>query len=234
MKSLSIIIPCFNEYRRLYRNLPTITEYCDTLKDFELIFVDDGSTDNTLRLLQFYKPYARNMHIITYDKNMGKGYAVRQGLKAATKELVLFMDADLATDLSCIDKVMKMSKSMKKDFMIIGNREDKKSVIEASYFRKFIGRTFVLLQRVILGMNYPDTQCGFKLMSKSVIPKIVEDLQIDRWAFDVEMLYLCKQNRIPVKSVPVIWHDVAGSKVHPVRDSWRMFTELIRIRRIHE
>lgn len=234
MKSLSIIIPCFNEYRRLYRNLPTITEYCDTLKDFELIFVDDGSTDNTLRLLQFYKPYARNMHIITYDKNMGKGYAVRQGLKAATKELVLFMDADLATELSCIDKVMKMSKSMKKDFMIIGNREDKKSVIEASYFRKFIGRTFVLLQRVILGMSYPDTQCGFKLMSKSVIPKIVEDLQIDRWAFDVEMLYLCKQNRIPVKSVPVIWHDVAGSKVHPVRDSWRMFTELIRIRRIHE
>lgn len=233
MKSLSIIIPCFNEYRRLYKNLPIITEYCDTLKDFELIFVDDGSTDHTLRLLQFYKPYARNMHIITYDKNMGKGYAVRQGLKAATKDVVLFMDADLATDLSGIDKAMKMSKSMKKDFMIIGNREDKKSVIEASYFRKFIGRTFVLLQRMILGMNYPDTQCGFKLMSKSVIPTIVEDLQIDRWAFDVEMLYLCKQNRISVKSMPVIWHDVAGSKVHPYRDSWKMFIELLRIRRIH-
>lgn len=233
MKSLSIIIPCFNEYRRLYRNLPIIAEYSDRLKDYEIIFVNDGSTDNTLRLLQFYKSYCKNMHIITYDQNRGKGYAVRQGLKAATKDLVLFMDADLATDLSTIEKAMKTSKIMPKDFMIIGNREDPKSVITASIFRKIIGRTFVLLQRIILGMNYADTQCGFKLMSKSIIPKIVEDLQIDRWAFDVEMLYLCKQNRIKVKPIPVIWHDVAGSKVHPIRDSWKMFTELIRIRRIH-
>jgi dolichyl-phosphate beta-glucosyltransferase len=233
MKSLSIIIPCFNEYSRLYKNLPIIAEYCDTLKDYELIFVDDGSTDNTLRLLQFFKPYAKNMHIITYTDNKGKGYAVRQGLKAATKDLVLFMDADLATDISCIAKVLKMSKT-NKECVIIGNREDKKSKLKASPFRKFIGRTFVILQRIILRMNYPDTQCGFKLMSKSVIPKIVEDLQIDRWAFDVEILYLCKQNKIPVKSMPIIWTDVAGSKVHPIRDSWRMFTELIRIRRIHE
>ena len=233
MKSLSIIIPCFNEYSRLYKNLPIIAEYCDTLKDYELIFVDDGSTDNTLRLLQFFKPYCKNMHIITYDKNGGKGYAVRQGLKVATKDIILFMDADLATDLSCIDKAMKMSKTIKKDFVIIGNREDKKSKVKASIFRKIIGRSFIILEQIILKMNYADTQCGFKLMSKNVIPKIVEDLQIDRWAFDVEILYLCKQNRIPVKSMPVIWHDVAGSKVHPVKDSWKMFIELIRIKRIH-
>jgi len=234
MKSLSIIIPCFNEYARLYKNLPIISEYCDRFKDIEIIFVNDGSTDNTLKLLNFYIKYNKTMKIISYEQNKGKGYAVRTGIKAATKDLILFMDADLATDLSCIEKAITKAKYMKKDFMLIGNREDKKSKVEASIFRTFIGRIFVILQRIILGMNYPDTQCGFKLMSKSVVKQISDDLQVDRWAFDVEMLYVCKQYHITVKSMPVIWHDVAGSKVHPMKDSYKMFLELLRIKRIHE
>ena len=237
MKSLSIIVPCFNEYVRLYKNLPTIIEYCDAhLKDYELIFVNDGSKDSTLRLLQFYKPYNARVKIITYTQNHGKGYAVRQGLKAATKELVLFMDADLATDLSCINDAINYAKKIElvhKDFILVGNRELPDSKIVASPMRKFIGRTFNGLQYLILGINVSDTQCGFKLMSKSVIPKIVEDLRIDGWAFDVELLYLCKRNNVEIDCLPVIWHDVAGSKVHPLKDSFKMFNELIRIKRIH-
>lgn len=232
MKSVSIIVPCFNEYSRLTENLPKILRYCDTyIKDYELIFVNDGSTDKTLELLESYGPLIK---VITYVQNRGKGYAVRRGLRSANKELVLFMDADLATELKCINEaILRAEQIPDKRFILIGNRELPDSHIIASPIRKFIGRTFNGLQYLILGINVSDTQCGFKVCTKNVIPLVVNDMQIDGWAFDVELLYLCKKRDVLIECIPVIWHDVAGSKVHPMKDSFKMFRELVRIKRIH-
>jgi dolichyl-phosphate beta-glucosyltransferase len=167
---------------------------------------------------------------------MGKGYAVRTGLRAATMDLVLFMDADLSTALSCILDALKYARRLDKiykNYILIGNREVSDSIIIASPMRMIIGRIFNNLQYLILGLRMTDTQCGFKLMPKHIIPRIINKLMIDGWAFDVELLYLCEQNNIFIDCMPVIWHDVVGSKIHPLRDSWRMFIELLRIRIIH-
>ena len=236
MKSLSIIIPCFNEYNRLSTNLPIIFDFCEKyLGEYELIFVNDGSTDDTQELLYEYVGHYK-FKIISYGLNMGKGYAVRMGLKAATKDLVLFMDADLSTALSCILDALKYSKTLDKiykNYIIIGNREVSDSIVIFSKWRQVIGRIFNNLQYLMLGLRVTDTQCGFKLMPKHIIPRIVDKLMIDGWAFDVELLYVCEQNNIFIDCMPVTWHDVVGSKINPVRDAYRMFIELIKIRIIH-
>jgi dolichyl-phosphate beta-glucosyltransferase len=236
INSLSIIIPCFNEYDRLYKNLPLLVSFCYNNFagkgiDYEIIFVNDGSTDKTLKLLKSIKH--THFKIISYDKNMGKGYAVKRGLLASRMDRVLFMDADLATDLSCINTALITSNCIIKDFILVGNRELPESVVSTTTFRRLMGRMFSLIQYIIVGINVSDTQCGFKLMSKNVAHIIAKDLEINGWAFDIELLYLCKESNIIIESMPVIWVNGEGSKVHPIRDSIRMFKELIRIRRIH-
>lgn len=233
-KSLSIIIPCYNEHDRLTRNIPLILEYCDTnLLDYELLFVNDGSTDDTLKILQSINH--PKIHVRSYTPNRGKGYAVRTGLLAAGKDLALFMDADLATDLSCIKRALDTASWIpKNDLIIIGNRELPESIIIASPMRKFIGRVFNSLQYIILGIDISDTQCGFKMLTHDAIKTIVPKMRIDRWAFDVELLYLAQKYGILIEHIPVVWHDVAGSKVHPMTDSIKMFNELWRIRRMHK
>lgn len=238
---LSVVVPVYNEERRLLVSFPKILEYLNDNfdRDFELIFVDDGSTDRTLAVLHSACKWCPRIKVISYKYNKGKGYAVRSGLREAKGDYILFMDVDLSTDLNCIKNIVNYAETIVdqyQDFnlklIVIGDRENPQSIVKTSFFRKFIGRFFNRLQSGITGLDINDTQCGFKLMTKNTV-KIFDGAFINGFTFDVELLYLAQKNGVPIYSIPVKWTNYPGSKVHPFRDSYLMFIDLVELRKAY-
>lgn len=221
---VSIIIPCYNEEKCIKKSVTEIINYMNDEKiDYELICVNDGSTDNTKKILE----NINTIKLISYDENMGKGYAVKQGILAASGEKIIFMDADLSTDLSAIKKGLKRNEDI-----VIGSRALKNSIIlDKPLMRKissFISNKIITL---MIGTNIKDTQCGFKIFKSDIIKQIVEKQTINRWAFDVEYIYIAKLNHYSVKEIPVIWKNNNDSKVRLIKDSINFIKELIKIRK---
>lgn len=224
---ISIIIPCYNEGNKLTNNIPLVYNYLDNLNvSYEIICVNDGSTDletqNIVSNITF-----KNTKFISYQKNRGKGYAVKQGLEAAIGNTILFMDADLSVDLFAIKMALKY-----KDYdVVIGSRRHHDSMIPKPQgpVRKFIGICCIILTRLITGIKVKDTQCGFKSFKKDIAKQLISKQTIDRWAFDVEYLYIATLNNFSIKEIPVIWENDEDSRVSPIKSSISFFKELIKI-----
>ena len=235
--TLSIIIPAFNESARLGRSLETIYEYLNhAYPDAEVIVVDDGSSDDTVQIAEasFETAGKINCRLIRIKPNRGKGHAVRQGLRAATAPIALFSDADLSTPVTEIPKLVTAIEQEGYD-LVFGSRALDRGLIgvHQPWRREQGGRVFNWMVRLATGLDFMDTQCGFKAFRMSTCRPVIEAALIDRFAFDVELIYVAQLAGLRLKEIPVRWDHNDGSKVDVLRDSWRMFNEvqLIRARR---
>ena len=232
---ISIVIPAYNESERLEAPLRTLIEYVKNSDiAIEIIVVDDGSSDNTAEVAEqaFAASPDVSSNVIRYEENRGKGFAIKTGLLATSADIALFTDADLSTP---IDEMPKLTDPIKKgDFdLTFGSRALDRSLIgtHQPWTREQGGRVVNLMIRTMSGLQFADTQCGFKAFNMVRFRPLLDLVKIDRFGFDIEFLFVADHNGLRLAEIPVRWNDVAGSKVSPVRDTWRMVRELMQIRR---
>jgi dolichyl-phosphate beta-glucosyltransferase len=233
--ALAVIVPAFNEARRLTDNLLTLLSYLQTFRpNAELIVVDDGSTDGTAEVAE--KLFARRpdvaARVLRFSKNRGKGHAVRAGLLAVETPIALFSDADLSTPIAELPRIVDPIEAGDYD-LTLGSRALDRSLIgqRQSWRREQGGKVFNAIVRLATGLPFADTQCGFKAFRMEVARPIIQQGQIDGFGFDVELLFLAQHSGLRMLEVPVRWDHHEGSKVHIVRDSLRMLQEVVSLRR---
>jgi putative flippase GtrA len=227
---LSIIIPAYNEEKRIIKTIHSIKEYLNFKNiNAEIIVVDDGSKDNTVEVVQSLSSLISNLKIISYKKNRGKGYAVARGIFESSGQYILFTDADNSTD---INNYSILKREINENEIVIGSRYLKKSDIvkKQSNLRVLISRIGNFFIRAFIIDGIVDTQCGFKLLRHRAAKEIFCRQKIYRFGFDIEMLVIAKSLEYSVTEVPVVWSDVLGSRFSPVRDSIRVFVDIAQIK----
>ena len=233
MPKLSVVIPAYNEEKRLGPHLSPVIKYLDdNYPGYELIIVDDGSSDNTRQTVERAIKNVPQAKIISYKPNKGKGYAIRQGVLTSSGSMVLFMDADLSTPLDQIPIILKY---LEASDVVIGSRAIGKSVKKpASLFRRTASVLFDQVKYILVGLReFKDTQCGFKAFNGQVARKLFAQSKIDRFMFDAEILFLAKKEGMSIQEIPVVWADMPDSKVRFFEGVISMFRDLVRIRLLH-
>ncbi len=214
---LSIIIPAYNEEKNLISTINEFNKYlCLQNYSYEMIIVNDGSTDRTVKIAEELIKKIKNLYLINNIKNKGKGVVVRQGLLKASGRYRLFIDADNATSIDHIDKIWEHFKNGSN--VVIGVRHSNDAYgacqkIKQPIYKRFLGSigNYIIQFLTIHGIR--DTQCGFKAFSEKAIQKIVPKMKINRWMFDVEMLILARKNNFKIVKIPVVWKNSKESRV---------------------
>lgn len=225
---LSIVIPAYNEENRIGDTLRHIETYLARQSyRCEVIVVDDGSEDGTAFLVKKDFPKVR---VISYRPNRGKGYAVRAGMLGARGKIRVFYDADGSTPIEELEKLWPVFESGAD--AAIGSRAHAESLIHVRQHRvrEFMGRVFNGLAQTFVVHGFSDTQCGFKAFRGPAVEKLFHRQRLDGFCFDTELLYIARKHTLRVEEVPVRWANEPRSHVHMVRDSFRMFRDLFRIR----
>jgi len=228
---VSIVVPAFNEAGRLGETLARIGAYVEgRALDAEIVVVDDGSTDGTAALAEGALA-GRRGRVLRNGENRGKGYSVRRGVLQAEGRFVLLTDADLSTPIEEYAKLAACVRDRELD-LAIGSRAlpDSDVQVRQGWLRQAMGRTFNRVIRVLTGLTLQDTQCGFKLMDRLRVKPLFETMVVDRFAFDVELLFLCRRFGLSVAEVPVVWRNAKGSKVSIVLDPLSMIKDVLRVR----
>lgn len=227
--SLSVVISAYNEEKRIGPTLDDTIAYCQKyIPDFEIIIVDDGSTDGTAAIVRSYEHM--NVRLVKIEKNTGKGNGVRVGILDARKPFVLFMDADGATHIREIEKLFPKMFTENAD-IVIGTRKIKTAQIlkRQSFIRRFMGSFFTVLSRVVTRTHFSDYMCGFKLFKTDVAKKLASLQTTNRFTFDTEYLGIARQRKLKVIELPITWEDKAGSKVRTVSDTASSLYDLAKI-----
>ncbi len=232
---LSVVVPAFNEARRLTENLLTLLSYLQSYRPAtELIVVDDGSSDGTAQVAEdlFARRPEVAARVLRFAENHGKGHAVRAGLLAAQAPIALFTDADLSTPITELPKIVEPIEARKFDIVIGSRALDRKLIGHRQPWRREQGgKVFNSIVRLTTGLPLADTQCGFKAFQLETVRPIIEQAQVDGFGFDVELLFLALRAGLRIHEVPVRWDHNEGSKVHIVRDSLRMISEVVSLRK---
>jgi len=230
---LSVIVPAYNEEERLPTMLDECLQFLDKRGDkYEVIIVDDGSKDKTSEIGHRYTKRfgSEKVRVLTLAQNRGKGGAVRMGMLKARGEKLLFADADGATTFSELTKLESELAKMEKEGqgIVCGSRAHLQdaSIAERTLFRTILMHGFHLCVWTFAVKNIRDTQCGFKLLTRSTARIVFKSIHIERWAFDVEMLKIAEMMKIPVAEVAVMWKEVDGSKLNPVLAAIQMFRDI--------
>jgi glycosyltransferase involved in cell wall biosynthesis len=227
----SIIIPAYNEGERLGATLDRVLDFLRTTGwTAEVLVVDDGSTDSTADLVRRYAAQHPQVHLLQNPGNRGKGYSVRHGMLEATGQRLLFTDADLSAPIAEAPKLF--ARLAAGADLAIGSRwlDPALQTERQPLYRQFFGRLFNLLLRLILGLRFRDTQCGFKAFTRRAAQLIFSRQRIERWGFDPELLFLAARLGLKVEEVPVEWANDPRTKIRPLRDGARIFSEMLRIR----
>jgi dolichyl-phosphate beta-glucosyltransferase len=229
----SIVIPAYNEGERLGATLEQVLAYVHSQgwqAEVEVIVVNDGSRDNTAELVRAFAAKDPVLRLVENPGNRGKGYAVRNGILNSRGRIVVFSDADLS---SPIEEMPKLLAALAAGADIaIGSRwlRAELQTQRQSLHRQLFGRIFNALNRIILGLRFKDTQCGFKAFTRRAAQKILPLQRIERWGFDPEILFLARKFGFRVEEVAVRWGHVGGTRINPLIDGARMFQEMVRIR----
>jgi len=232
---VSVIIPAYNEEKRIGATLLAIDKYLAGQKYlYEILVISDGSTDKTADVVGKYKQLVKNLEIIDNLENKGKGYVVRQGMLAAKGKYRVFMDADNSTSLDHVEKMWPLFNKGKD--IVIGTR-DSRDVKEATqavrqpFSKRIIGDIGNLLIQILAVPGIWDTQCGFKGFSDKAVKDIFPRLGINRWGFDIEMLALARKFKYKIKEVPVDWRNDPNTGSHPGLSAYfQVLTETVKIR----
>jgi len=232
----SLVVPAFDERGRIERAIDGISAWLRTKPggwEWEVIVVDDGSSDGTAEIAERAAAAANlPVRLLRHGTNRGKGAAIRTGVLASTGDPVLVSDTDLSTPLT---EWVKLAERLPTRPIAIGSRALDEDLVRRRqpFYRQFMGKIFNGFVRILAVHGIHDTQCGFKLFRGDVARELFADARIDRFAYDVEILYLARQRGIEIAEVPVLWFNSPESKVSVVQDSLRMLRDLARIRWIH-
>jgi dolichyl-phosphate beta-glucosyltransferase len=231
---LSIVIPVFNEENRVVDTLVQSETYLKSKRiQAEMIVVDDGSSDRTIPVVEDFRKkrkLSKRLRIIRQPINRGKGAAVKAGVMAAQGQVVLYMDADNSTPLSEYEKFRGLLE--KGTDVVVGSRAVDRSLVKVHqpFYREAMGRIFNLFVQAVAIPGVQDTQCGFKAFRRTAARAIFPLQTIERFGFDVEVLYIARKKGFQISETPVHWINSPYSKVHVFRDSLEMLTDLIVIR----
>ncbi len=236
---VSIIIPVYNEQERIAATLYTTKDYLESSNlSFEVVVVDDGSNDMTAEIVKFVDLYGNEVksqqlgHLEENVKNIGKGYSIAKGMLKATGRVVVFTDADSATPIYELTKLL--AKIEEGYDVVVGSRNHPESDVSGrSFLRNALSRGFNMLGRGLGVITVRDSQCGFKAYRCEVAHQVAELQQTYGFCFDVEHLYIAKRLGYRITEVPVQWSHQAGSTLSLFKDSMLMFLDLVRIRWIH-
>jgi len=225
---LSVVIPAYNEEERLEASLRRIVDYLEGRDGaFEVVVVDDGSTDRTAEIAAGNPSPA--VKLFRQPVNRGKGAALKRGVLSTHGEWVLLCDADLSTPIEDLETLEARAAEAE---VILGSRAVADSVItlHQPFYREFMGKTFNRILRLLSLVEEHDTQCGFKLIRGDVARELFRDLSIERFAFDVELVCLARDRGYGLIEQGVRWHDSPISRVNAIRDSLSMFWDVLRLR----
>lgn len=231
---LSVIIPAYNEAARILPYLTAITGYLDRRDSpYEIVVVDDGSRDQTAQVVAQFQSSAPSVRLLKLPKNVGKGGAVRTGVREARGQFLLVADADGATPIA---EVERLAAAIEKGADIaIGSRflasRDPTYTVRARWHRSVLGNLFNRLVRRLGLDGIADTQCGFKLFRGAVARDLFSAARINGYGFDLEILYLAQRRGYRIAEVPVNWTDQPGTKIRVVRDGLSMIGEMLAVRR---
>jgi len=227
----SIVIPAYNESARLGATLEKVLAYVHRQGwDAEVIVVNDGSRDNTAEIVRAYSVKDPVLRLVENPGNHGKGYSVRNGMLNSRGQIVLFSDADLS---SPIEEAPKLFQALNAGADIaIGSRwlRAETQTQRQPLHRQIFGRIYNLILRLTLGLQFKDTQCGFKAFKQPAVHAIFPLQKIERWGFDPEILFLARKLKFKVQEVPVTWGHSGGTRINPLVDGSRMVMEMLRIR----
>lgn len=203
---LSVIIPVYNEEKRIHKILEAANNYFSHQSyDYEIIVVNDGSSDNTTEVVKRFKEKIKNLKLINNKKNHGKGWVVKQGMLAALGKFRLFADADNSTPIEQIEKLLPYFSNGYD--VVIGSRAVKgaKIPIPQPFYKVLLGRLGNIIIQIFAVWGISDTQCGFKCFTKKAAKDIFSRQTLNRWAFDIEILAIARYLGYKIKEVPIIW-----------------------------
>lgn len=234
---LSVVIPCYNEASRgnFKKRIEDVLKYlkeCESISSFEVICVNDGSTDDTLNILQNFG----NSIILISHNNKGKGYSLKRGFEICTGELCLMMDADLSVPLEYIEQFYLELKENKNLALIGSRRCDGAQILnEQSSVRRGIGKISRFITQKILGLDIIDTQCGFKMTRSKYVKEILGNIHSNRWLFDIELLIYLQSKNIKLIEIPVSWGTELESTLRSfnavIASAWEIIVILVTFRR---
>lgn len=231
MPEVSVVIPAYREEARIGGTLTAVSSFFESQGvDYELIIVDDGSPDATADVVErFRQEHNPNIRLLRHPQNRGKGAAVRTGMMAAAGGQILFADADNSTP---IGELLKLQNALQGGADVaMGSRylSGSNVVLKQPLGRRAMSRAGNLLFRIVLGLPFADTRCGFKLFNSDARDKVFPLQTLERWGFDTEILVIARRQGLKVAEVPVEWYDKPNSTIHPWRDSLRTLSETWQI-----
>ncbi len=229
---LSFVIPAYNEEALIEDTLDSLDEVVKNEPlTYEIVLVNDGSKDTTLARAMKYATRNHHVKVVSYLKNMGKGYAERTGFMQATGEVVVFADSDMEIDLSTISRYVS---ALEQGDIVIASKWHPNSVVTIPLVRKIMSRGFNVTVRLLTGVSLKDTQAGLKAMRKSAFTDIFPRLAVKRYAFDVELLAVANLYGLRVIEMPV---SIKMGALFSARQVWKMFFDVLgiayRLRVIH-
>ena len=228
---LSIVIPAYNESARIEQTLDRVmTCVAEQGWDAEVLVVDDGSKDDTVKIVERWMSVHPRLHLVKNPGNRGKGYSVRNGLLQAAGEIVMFTDADLSAPMEEAERLIQAIASGCD--VAIGSRwmDRARQTIHQPLYRQFFGRCFNWITRTVMGLPFKDTQCGFKAFKREAAQVIFRLQTIERWGFDPEILFIARKLKYTIREVPVTWGHDERSRMSYVKDGMKMLEEMATIR----
>jgi len=230
---ISVVLPCYNAQKHISETLTILEDFFPrNFKAYELICVNDGSSDKTVEEIEKYIKLHSDTRarLVSYEKNMGKGYAVQQGILASEGEYIVFVDADLPVTTSCFSKMINILKSSA-DVVLADRREGKDAYENAGLIRRFVSFCGYILCRIVLGIKIRDTQAGFKGFRREAALLMAGKQTMKRFSFDIEYIYISLLNNLEIKQLSVVYeNDTENSSVHVFRDIFRSVADIFKIR----